>query len=398
MATLLIADTPRAVWHGAQEIAHTLQVGLKVQRVSCRGSATPWREIAAADVLYVRCPPGSLEPWLEAWKRRGLATALIVEIPSATAEGVVAALRAGACDVLLQTPSQSELHEALDRAGLIPRGGVPLAQLLSRCALEESPLLGVPGRGLTELELRLRSPGASFDSIGRLISRDPALVRRVLHVANSPMWLEGRPVESLRQACVRLGVTQLGQIAKQELLRRAYQIEDPLFASLAQRMWINTLATASCARTLAVELSMDPDAAYDAALFHNVGEILILGLVAQTPVLERRQPDFRKRVVDTYVQEHAALGAEVLRKLGMSVGTVAVAAHHERPLHAAAAGAPPALVRLINLSWELATEAGFSYPRRGHGFSVKDLCAALGVSPTIARKIARRSFDGIQTL
>jgi len=361
------------------------------------GAPLPWGAIAEADLAFVQGSADQLRPFLEAWSRRTIHTKLAVQCADATAQLVVQALHAGVVDVLLDPPSEHRVTQALGRAGLVAKAGVPLAELVASTDYRSLSLFRSLGVSIREVEDQLADPEARPADIVATVSRDPALVEGILQAANSPAW-GSRSVKTLREAFVRLGLSQLGMVARQVLVADAYQLDDPGLADLASAMWGNAVATAAGARALARHVRLDPVVAGNAALLHNIGKVAILGLVASHEVAERGSRRWRNLLVDQIITHHGRAGAEVLRGMGMSGLEAALAEHHHRPPALEGLGIDRRYGHLINLCWEYAHTLGFRYPRRDHTFRFDDECRALQVSPRQVRPLLQRAMlgDGVR--
>ena len=353
----------------------------------------PWSEISSSLMVYLQGPAADVVHGMHEWQKRTIQTPLVVEMLGATPEHVLAALRAGARDVLLEPPTANMMVGVFRRTGLLARERVSMADLLDQTDAGQLTTFRQLGVSIRQIEEHLHDPSHGVAEAIDVLANDPALVRGVLEAANSPAW-GSRRVGTLREACVRLGLAQLAMLARQVLLSDVYAIDDPLLTDLASAMWGNAVATSSGARALARELRLDPVALGNAALLHNIGEVAILGLVARSDVRERGQPSFRNMLIDTYVEYHEPVGANVLEGMGCSPFEVAMARHHHMPVRLEAVGIDPRCGLVNNLAWELAIQLGFSYPRRDRVVVLEEVCAQLGIQLEWAKRIVRKALFG----
>jgi len=118
---------------------------------------------------------------------------------------------------------------------------------------------------------------ADYRELAGLIGSDTALSARVLSLANSAFFNQGKAVHSIERALLRLGIDNVRTLVITAALRQFLQ---ELGADQWQQMrdfWRHSLATALLARTLAVLTRYgSPDEAYLLGMLHNIGELITL--------------------------------------------------------------------------------------------------------------------------
>lgn len=113
---------------------------------------------------------------------------------------------------------------------------------------------------------RLGDESLSAQELGGMISQDPILAARVLHLANSPFYGLPRQVGSLADAVLILGVSHL----------RGMVLTTGLIAVFADTAAIaHSVKTAAAAASLAKSLKQDSGTALTAGLLHNLGALLL---------------------------------------------------------------------------------------------------------------------------
>ncbi|RVU32117.1 HDOD domain-containing protein [Neptunomonas marina] len=120
----------------------------------------------------------------------------------------------------------------------------------------------------------LDDPDASLSQVARLVEQDPALLAKVLHIANSAFFGFSSPVDSAFDAALRLGIDLLKSLV---LVLGVYAGRRGLSAADQQRLANNAFLVADRAAELSRYLGRDrkqTERAYIAGLLHNVGEIL----------------------------------------------------------------------------------------------------------------------------
>ncbi|WP_334133450.1 HDOD domain-containing protein [Tepidimonas sp.] len=118
------------------------------------------------------------------------------------------------------------------------------------------------------------------------VERDPALAARLLRQANSAFFRLLRPVHSVREAVLVLGLNRVRAL----VLAAAVQSRFPAPAGIdLERFWAYSVAAASLARRLCAPRRLDDNVAFTAALLHAVGELVMHQLQATVMLeLQRR--------------------------------------------------------------------------------------------------------------
>jgi HD-like signal output (HDOD) protein len=276
---------------------------------------------------------------------------------------------------------------------------------------EDSPqhaLVGAVGRALdsiragleTEtLQLPLLSPLASRANSLRDVLRqsnplepsrvlevleaDPTAAARILRLASPPGGPDG-PARSLTVAIARLGLVQVLH-ALDELASATPASPEGCERTL-RKIWTNTIFTAHAARILAEWVKHpDPDGVYLAALFHNLGEPLLVEALGQSEhaaaLLNPQNLHGLTR------QHHGRVGQAVLSHWGLPADFATLAARHHEPV-------ATELHALVTAGHEAALQYGYTY--LDNTYSPGRLAAALdilGLHRTRLQAIAPRIGD-----
>lgn len=180
----------------------------------------------------------------------------------------------------------------------------------------------------------LEQPNAELGDIEGLIGQDPVISAQVLQTANSVIYGGAMPVDTVPQAVMRLGFRETAQVAMTAACRVLFNVEDraelELFPELWRSYWLESLLSAYGGRLLARELKRGrAEDVFLAGLFHNLGGLLILKLVAHGMVHRhiplRPSESELARVVEIL---HTELGENYLRRCHVPDYVTAVAAHH----------------------------------------------------------------------
>ena len=128
------------------------------------------------------------------------------------------------------------------------------------------------------LQQVLESLDYTVDEVIAIANEDPSLAGKILKVANSPFYLGRVPVETMRDAIIRLGaqlISNLAMVASQASLHTS---PNPLVNSYMQRLWIHSHCCAVGCRFVAQSIgeSALADQAYLSGLLHDVGKLYLL--------------------------------------------------------------------------------------------------------------------------
>lgn len=228
----------------------------------------------------------------------------------------------------------------------------PRAELLAALGRTEIPAFRATTLSVLEA---LRDPDIGPAELSVLIERDPGLGLRVLRAVNSAAVGLRRQVDSIRQASMLLGRSQLELIVVAVATREALPGDQPGFDSRA--FWATASRRAATARALARKL--DPRSApmaFTAGLLQNLAVPLLAEAkgAAYTELLAAHQNDripLERLETDVYGFEHGHVAGWVCQAWNFpdSLGQ-AISTHH--------APEAPAAVQLVALIPEGTAEAG----------------------------------------
>lgn len=184
----------------------------------------------------------------------------------------------------------------------------------------------------------LSSEDASMDQIGEIISRDPALVAKLLQVANSAAFGLMKKVSSPTEAVQFLGFSTV----------RALTLSVHVFANFigirharfsAERLCDHSMRTAQIARAIMQAEGAtlaEIDHAYTAGMLHDVGKLVLAQNLpdqfqqALQLADQRRLPAFAAER-EVFGTTHAAVGAYLLGLWGLPGDIVEGVAFHSEP-------------------------------------------------------------------
>ena len=118
-------------------------------------------------------------------------------------------------------------------------------------------------------------------TIEKLISSDQGLTTQVLRTANSAFFRGLSKANSIREAIIRLGTNEVGNIVTLCTQQIHYRSLDPFIFDLMKRLWQHSVGCAIGSQWLARQLKFQTlvTEAFTAGLLHDVGKLLILKVI-----------------------------------------------------------------------------------------------------------------------
>ncbi|MSP25745.1 MAG: HDOD domain-containing protein [Myxococcales bacterium] len=117
-------------------------------------------------------------------------------------------------------------------------------------------------------------PSCEIRQVAEAISADPALAAECLRIANSAVFRRARPVDTLGQAVLTLGLAQIHQMASAMALMAAFQTEH----ELSREFQTASVLSGSLAGFVAGSLSVAPGVGFLAGLLAEVGAMACLAI------------------------------------------------------------------------------------------------------------------------
>jgi len=289
----------------------------------------------------------------------------------------------GVLDFLELPFSAKALETALRRVGAAPPGAAPTPAPHSRPNLpDEKPrttLTRLLSTGLIKLlkegrvqipviapmaqdiQRLLAQPTCGTKEIIEVIQRDPAVVRGVIKTASSSFYRGRTRTVGLDDACNRLGNRRVLGIAQRVIVSDLFTFEGGKFAEVVGDAWRNLIVTAHGARVLAVDVGHeDPESVYVAALFHNIGEVVLLRVIAERLRGSGLGAGVEEHLGGQLLLQHESVGRMVMEGWGMPPDLVRLAgSHHLAPRAGDRSTATTA--QLCMTAWTMAIERGFTY-------------------------------------
>ena len=228
---------------------------------------------------------------------------------------------------------------------------------------------------LPRLSKALQSESSSTAEISSIIQIDPSLASATIRLANSAYFGgAGRAVESVEQAILRLGATEIYRLAALALVGRwpatnntGAQLEPGDFCR-------NALSCAIASEVLAeITEQVDPQLAYTAGLVFEMGKLAVTHACAKFfPLIracqKQRGYTWEQAEKEVLGYEHAEVGARLLRAWRFPELIVIAAEHQHHPAQGPAAALP--LLAHLHAGRYIATSMGPGISEDGFLFQV----------------------------
>jgi putative nucleotidyltransferase with HDIG domain len=223
------------------------------------------------------------------------------------------------------------------------------------CTLPPMPVVA------TRVMRELMSPGASADSISKIIETDQALVTRILKISNSAFYGCARKVGSIQLAIVVLGFNTLKNLVIATSTKSLYHQQ----SDAEQGLWEHSLGVGVASHVLAIALCPAClEDAFTIGLLHDLGKL----------ILYTKDPEGYSRVLaqqkqgrscheserEAYGFSHADVGAVLASKWNLpETFEAAIGLHHslDRPAFNKLTPRPKQLTALVRLANNAAKRA-----------------------------------------
>ena len=236
------------------------------------------------------------------------------------------------------------------------------------CSSDTLPSVPVVAANVLSL---CKDPDVDFARLGAMVSADPALVAKMLRMANSPVFAGHTKVMTINDALVRMGIkvtrmTVLGFTLETEISKRMPKSFD------IDRFWRHALTTATAARTVAERVCRQRrDEAFSSGILQDIG---IVALQCAAPdayedvfAARRTDPNAELRELEMRIigTTHEHVGSRLLQMWGLPEEVYEPVLYHHYPELAHAAGLSQVSVEvaeLLHLATNMATL--FNYNRK----------------------------------
>ncbi|MBU4525829.1 MAG: HDOD domain-containing protein [Desulfomicrobium sp.] len=181
------------------------------------------------------------------------------------------------------------------------------------------------------IQQEMAKPDPDMQVIEKQILRDPALSGQLLKVANSAFYRGMVEVTTVRNAMVRLGLSEVSNLVVLLTQKQSFNTQDPFIREYMDQLWVHSVACALGAKWIAKEcrLPSKMNEAFFAGLLHDIGKAFLLMAIAEL----KKSGQIADNVPQTFIEEvldtlHQSLGAQLLKSWNLPEIYCTVAEHH----------------------------------------------------------------------
>ena len=161
--------------------------------------------------------------------------------------------------------------------------------LLAQC-LKDMQTRNISLPTLPDISLKIRKAindeRANNSRIARVVQVDPAITGRLIHIANSPLYLGRKKIESCPEALTRLGLRAAQHFITSFAMKSVFQAKSPYIRKRMQELWAHSSYVAAISAVMAHKThGFDPDRAMLAGLVHDIGVVPVLTCADRNPQL-----------------------------------------------------------------------------------------------------------------
>jgi len=152
---------------------------------------------------------------------------------------------------------------------------------------------------------------SSVSSIARIVQIDPSITAKLIQIANSPLYIGRKKIESCPEALTRLGLKTAQDIITTVAMKSVFNAKSPLIRQKMTELWLHSSYIASISAVFAHKIpGFDPDRAMLAGLIHDIGIVPILTYADKHPDIIAHPKD----LVETVRQLRADIGVQIIRQ------------------------------------------------------------------------------------
>jgi len=172
----------------------------------------------------------------------------------------------------------------------------------------------------------LEAPNASADDMSRIISADPAMVTRLIKVANGPLNRGVDPIASIQAAIVRLGMQTTKELVTSFAIKQLFKTKSKMLNQRMHELYDHSVDVAAISFALSKQTGkLSPDHMLLAGLLHEIGVIPILSYIEDTGLIINDEVE-----LDGIIKSlRGAVGSMVIRHWGLSSDLFAVVEEFE---------------------------------------------------------------------
>ena len=218
------------------------------------------------------------------------------------------------------------------------------------------------------------SPEVDVRKITSIVSSDPALAAEVLFLANSSLFGFPSRIQVLQHAVALLGLDRVKALAMTVATRALLGKGGPV----VDRCWRHSTASAVIASQIAPSFDIAGDAAYTAALLHDIGRLGFIKTYEReyTLLLSSEHDDSEQLLAaerEVFQVDHGVAGGWLVGYWAFPAAFTGVCEYHHDPLHQA----DSPILRTVKVACGLADALGYSAAHYHHVLGHQHWCDVL---------------------
>ena len=233
------------------------------------------------------------------------------------------------------------------------------------------------------------------DQLASKIMNDQALTAKTLRLANSSFYGMPRKVSRVSDAISVLGLRTVRSVVTAAAVTGSFappRCEGFDFVAF----WRHAIATAVCARLLAVHMKIDPEAAFTAGLLHDLGHLVLASCFAPEfaqVLAHQSEHDMPAVEVEQALlgMSHTAVGGLMAEHWRFSPDVVQAIRQHHAP---EAPGAGVRLCSLVHVADNMAHALDLAHVE---GDAVPEMCTAAWMQVALDGPTCRRVLEQTET-
>jgi putative nucleotidyltransferase with HDIG domain len=179
------------------------------------------------------------------------------------------------------------------------------------------------------------------DDVVQVLKYDTVMTAKLLKACNAPAFGLSEPVSSVDEAVFILGHEQILHTVITLAFGSVMTTPSPAFTAGANELWQHSLIAATATETVLgylPSLNAQPNAAFTAALLHDIGKLVFAQTLSAEQLAEIRDRAERKGISGTDAEkevlgtDHGETGAVLLQSWRLPEGIVEAVANHHRPV------------------------------------------------------------------
>lgn len=234
-----------------------------------------------------------------------------------------------------------------------------------------------------EIQDLLSGSEPSTEDLAKIIEKDGVMSTKLISVANSPLYKGTETVTSVNAALIRLGLKEAQSIITTITNKNLYNSDNSVLKDLLNKLWMHSLACATCGKLIAEALGMDNlENIFLMGIIHDIGKMLLIKAVQDITPNE----SFENQEIQLAIHEiHTSFGAILIKKWGFSEEFINIAdLHHWNRFPEGTAKE----LLIINLADALSQNIGFGF---------FDFRASDGQSEEALKEGDRISFEDLES-